>query len=216
MDPLGSLVAWAAPLGFAGLFAAAASERLVPIMPSYGLLVAVGIGAGDGLWPVPLALSAVASGGVAGCLASYGLAAALGEARALALLHRGARLAGLPAARLDRWVQGYRRQQGAIAFAAQLVPTIRLLAPLIAGLLGHGFRAFLLATTAGVIVWSAFFVGLGYLAAQRSAGANASLLALQLLLILLVAEGAALLLAWRLRRRRPPHPALLPLEDRIP
>ncbi|WP_120010170.1 DedA family protein [Teichococcus vastitatis] len=216
MDPLGSLVAWAAPLGFAGLFAAAASERLIPVMPSYGLLVAVGIGAGDCLWSVPLALSAVTSGGVAGSLATDGLAAALGEVRSLALLRRGAHLAGLPAARLDRWVQGYHRHQGAIAFAAQLVPTIRLLAPLIAGLLGHGFRTFLLATTAGVVVWSAFFIGLGYLAAQLSVEINASVLALQLLLILLAAEGAALLLSWRLRRRRPQQPVMTSPEDRIP
>lgn len=208
MDPLGSLILWAAPFGAIGLFAVAVSERLVPVVPSYGLLVAIGIGAADGLWSVPLAILAVTLGSVAGCLACYGLAAALGEARSFSLLRWSARLAGLPAARLERWVESYRRHQGAISFGAQFVPTVRLLAPLIAGLLGRELRRFILATTAGVAAWNTLFIGLGYLSARLSGEVNASVFAVQILMVLLAAEGLALLLSWRVRRRRPPHPVM--------
>ena len=201
VDPLGNLIEWAAPLGLAGLFGVAVAERLVPVLPSYGLLVAIGIGAAGGLWPAPLAVVAVTFGSVLGCLAAYGIAMALGRAGATSMLRWSARLLGLPPARLDGWIEGYCRNQELISFGAQFVPTIRLLAPVIAGLLGAGLRGFLLATGAGVAAWSALFIGLGYAVALLSPEVNASALALQILAALLLAEGLVLL-AWRRFRRR--------------
>ena len=57
-DPLAALIAWAAACGVAGLLGVTLLERLVPILPSYGLLVAIGIAAAGGAWSVPTALVA--------------------------------------------------------------------------------------------------------------------------------------------------------------
>jgi hypothetical protein len=63
-DPLAALIAWAAACGVAGLLGVTLLERLVPILPSYGLLVAIGIAAaGAGRfrprsWRRPWAVSA--------------------------------------------------------------------------------------------------------------------------------------------------------------
>ncbi|CCV13960.1 hypothetical protein [Mesorhizobium sp. STM 4661] len=47
-DPIGAVMAWISVYGLIGLFAVALSERFVPVLPSYGLLLAVGIAAADG------------------------------------------------------------------------------------------------------------------------------------------------------------------------
>ena len=80
-DPLAALIAWAAACGVAGLLGVTLLERLVPILPSYGLLVAIGIAAAGGAWSVPTALVASTAGGFGGCLAFYVLTAAFGESR---------------------------------------------------------------------------------------------------------------------------------------
>lgn len=196
MDPLGSLIEWVAPLGLAGLVAAGAMERIVPVLPSYGLLVAIGIGAADGLWPAPLAILAVTSGSTTACLACYALVAALGEARSHGFLRGSARLLGLPPHRLAHWVEACRRHQAPIAFGSQLVPTVRLLTPVIAGLLRAEPRNFLLASAAGIAVWNTLFIGLGALAAQAAPDVNASALAVTLLAGLIAVEVLAVL-AWR-------------------
>jgi membrane protein DedA with SNARE-associated domain len=98
-------------------------ERLVPAIPSYGLLVAIGIGAADGSWSVPGAVAASIGCGMAGCLLFYIAGRCLGERRSLGLLRRGAVLFGLSAARVDHLAAGFRRHQGWLSFGAQLVPT---------------------------------------------------------------------------------------------
>jgi membrane protein DedA with SNARE-associated domain len=201
MDPLGSLIEAATPYGHGGLFALALLERAVPVIPSYGLFVAIGIGVSDGRWSMPGAVAASIGGSAAGCLVFYLAGRCLGETRALSLLRRSANLFGLSAARVDRLVAGFRRHQAGLSFGAQLVPTVRLMAPAVAGLLGAQPAAFLLASLGGLALWNGLFVAVGFAAAQLDAGGNASVLAITLLLALVTAEGVALL-AWR-RLRRP-------------
>ncbi|MBB5695491.1 DedA family protein [Muricoccus pecuniae] len=164
-----------APLGLAG---AAVVERLVPVLPSCDFLVAVGIGMAGGLWPAPAIVLSVTEGTLLGCLAGYGVAAALGRAGATLLLHRSARFLGLSLTWLDRWIEHYRHHQERISFGVQLTPTVRLLSPLMAGLLQANPRRLLLASAAGVDVWSTVFIGLGHAAAVHLPETNASVLAI--------------------------------------
>ena len=108
MDPLGSFIEWAAPVGIAGLFAIGAMERVVPVLPSYGLLAAIGIGASDSLWPAPLAILAVTSGSTAACLACYALVTALGKARSHRFLRGSSRPLSVPPDRLAEWAEAFR------------------------------------------------------------------------------------------------------------
>ncbi|MBB5696428.1 DedA family protein [Muricoccus pecuniae] len=216
MDPLGDLMAWAAPLGLAGLLAIGAVERIIPILPSYGLLVAIGIGAADGLWPAPLAILAVTLGGTAACLACYSIVMSMGEAMARRVLQWSARILGLSPGRVAQWVEACQDRQVLIAFGAQLVPTIRLVTPAMAGILRAEPRAFLLATAAGIAAWNGLFIGVGFVAAQVSSDINVSSLALKLLVGLIVTEATVVLL-WRRHRRAAAGPAPLhPLQDHAP
>jgi membrane protein DedA with SNARE-associated domain len=203
MDPIGSLIDGAAAYGQAGLFALALLDRLVPVIPSYGLFVAIGIGAAEGSWSVPAALAATVGGGMAGCMLFYGVGRWLGERRSLMLLRRSARLFGLSAARMDRLAAEFRHRQARLSFGTQLVPAIRLVTPAIAGLLGARPVPFALASLAGVVLWNGLFIGVGFLASHFDEGANASTLAVTVLVLLLAVEGGAVL-AWRLLRRGRP------------
>jgi membrane protein DedA with SNARE-associated domain len=70
-DPVGAVMAWIGAYGLVGLFAVALAERFVPVIPSYGLLLAVGIGAEDGAWSLPAAFLSTAAGGMIGCAVCF-------------------------------------------------------------------------------------------------------------------------------------------------
>ncbi|WP_338665369.1 hypothetical protein VQH23_09365 [Pararoseomonas sp. SCSIO 73927] len=108
-----------------------------------------------------------------------------------------------------------REHQALIAFGSQLVPTVRLMTPAIAGLLRADPGTFLLASAAGIAAWNGLFVGIGFLAAGLASDINVSALALQLLVGLVVTEALAAL-AWRRLRRPAGRPPFHNLQDKLP
>ena len=201
-DPLATLLSGTAACGVVGLLMVTFMERLVPVLPSYGLLAAIGIAAAQGAWSLPVALMASTIGGFAACLAFYVLAGALGEARSESVVRWTGRLAGLSPARLYGVTRYFEAHQTALAFGSQLVPTVRLVAPAIAGLLRAEASSFVVASACGIALWNALFIGVGYGAAVMAATTNASLLALFVLAILLAGEAIAIMAWYGIRRRR--------------
>lgn len=201
MDPLGTLIDWIAMYGVIGLFAIGVAERFMPLLPSYGVLVAIGIAAANGSWSVTVAVAGTAMGSLAGCLLLYGLAIALGEDRAYGLLKGIGRLAGMSASRLDKVSLSFHTHQRLLTFGSQLVPTVRLISPAIAGLFRFDARIFVMSTMAGILVWNSLFICVGHIAAAVAPSVSASVLAIKVLIVLIVIE-ATLGLAWRWVYRR--------------
>lgn len=191
-DPLGALLLIAAPMGIAGVFALALVERLVPVLPSPGLLAAIGIAAAEGHWWLPAALVASVLGSGTGALVAYilGLAIGAGGSRRFRwVLHRR-----------DRWgryLRGLRRAGPALPFVAQLLPASRLLAPLLAGAMPHDRRRLAIGTVAGLTVWNVTFIGLGYALERLGGPANATAISVAILGLF----GCLALLRLALRRR---------------
>ncbi|KKX25038.1 VTT domain-containing protein [Rhizobium sp. LC145] len=207
-DPVGTIMAWIGVYGLVGLFAVALAERFVPVMPSYGLLLAVGIGAADGAWSLPAAFLSTVAGSLFGCVALFYALRGLGAAQSTRLLHRAGRLFGISVDRIDRASTAFHRNQTALAFALQLVPTIRLFAPAFAALLRENSHSFLAASAAGIGVWNGLFIGIGYYASHSIETTNMTVLALGALGCLLIAEAVLFLLARRVRARRKTGAAL--------
>ena len=217
-DPLSALIAWAAACGVAGLLFVTLLERLVPVLPSYGLLVAIGMAAAGGAWSVPTALVASTVGGFGGCLAFYVVAAALGESRSMVMVRWTGRVFGVSPSRVDRLTGYFRTHQGVLAFGSQLVPTVRLVAPAIAGLLRAEAKKFAVASACGIALWNSVFIAVGYTAALAAATTNVSTLALWILVIIVIGEGFAVAVAiWRRSRqrtiRRSLPPAAMPKKE---
>ncbi|WP_313324722.1 VTT domain-containing protein [Sphingobium yanoikuyae] len=202
LDPVGTVMAWISAYGLIGLFAVAFAERFVPVMPSYGLLLAIGIGAADGAWSPTTAFLATVTGSVGGCASWFYAARGLGDARSTRALNRIGRLFGMSADRIQRGTDSFRRNQTALAFALQLVPTVRLFAPAFAGLLRGNARNLLAASAAGIAVWNGLFISIGYYASHSMESANATVLAVTALGGLLLTEGALFWIARRIRARR--------------
>jgi membrane protein DedA with SNARE-associated domain len=196
MDPLGTLIPWIAATGILGLLGVTLLERLVPILPSTALLVGLGIAAAEGHWSLHIALWSSTAGSLLGCLSFYGLGLALGEARSLVVLKRIARFLGVSQTQLGRLMVSFRRHEKALAFGSQLIPSVRLIAPGIAGLLRAQPRNFFVATIFGVMLWNSLLIGVGYVAALIDDSANPTGVAVKVVVGLLIGEGVAAA-AWR-------------------
>ncbi|MCM5553353.1 VTT domain-containing protein [Pleomorphomonas sp. NRK KF1] len=201
MDPIGAIVPWIAGCEAVTLIGATLLERFFPFLPSFGVLVIIGIAAAEGHVSVPTALALCTIGSVIGCIPAYAIGAALGETRAVRLLERSARAAGLSPAGVHWWMGRFKANEDSIAFGAQLVPTVRLIAPCISGLLRVSVWRFLGVTAVGASLWNVIFIGAGYTAAVNADGINASVVALKTLVALVVVEGLVVVV-WRLNERR--------------
>lgn len=208
MDPLGTLLSWVAARGLVGLLAVTATERLIPIMPSYAMLVAVGIAAAQGHWTLPTAILVSLAGGLLGVLLYYVLGTYFSRAfeagtRRSRAVDRATRLLGVSPANVDRLIARFRSHDRICAFCSQLIPGVRLVAPAVAGLLRVEARGFLIWTTLGMALWNLLFIGVGYGAALTSTGVNSSTLAVKTVLVLVIAECAVAGFGrWVMVRRR--------------
>lgn len=167
-DPV-SVTVWISAYGLIALFAVALMERFVPVIPSFGLLLAVGFAAAEGTWPLAVAFLVTVAGNILGAIVCFYIFKRLDEASSASLLNKSGRLFGVPAVRISRWIEAFRRHQVLLAFSLQLVPTVRLFAPALAGLVRSSSPGFLLASAAGIVSWNGFFISLGYFAQNWSA-----------------------------------------------
>ncbi|MBB3290471.1 MULTISPECIES: VTT domain-containing protein [Rhizobium] len=206
MDPLGNLVGWIALYGMFGLFAIGLAERFLPALPSYGVLVAIGIAADDEVWSLHTAVIGTTVGSLIGALGLYLLVRAVGKKRTSALLYSVGGWVGLSRPRIDWTLSSLRERERALTILSQLIPTVRLISPVAAGLLGTSTLRFVAGASIGIVLWNGLFIAGGYLAVLAIPGINSSALALKILILLVTAE---LLVAsvWRLQRRYRARPA---------
>lgn len=197
MDPLSSLIEWISLYGVIGLLALGIFERFVPIVPSYGVLVAIGIAADERVWSIWTAVFGSVAGSLFGSLAMYWLTLHLSEERVHRMLLWVGRMTGISAPRIERSIVLFREHQRGLSFGMQLVPSIRLVSPLIAGMFRADANAFAIATLLGILSWNGLFIAVGYIASNVTVQTNASTLALQVVVVLLAVElGLALLWRW--------------------
>ncbi|WBV42612.1 DedA family protein [Pseudoroseomonas cervicalis] len=181
------------------VFLAALVEKFLPILPSYILYPAIGIGAEDG-WALAARCLVAAAGSMGGTLAWYGLGALAGPQRARGLVLRHGRWLLLSPALYDRLAADYRRRAVWLTFLGQLIPTVRIVQALPAGVLRLPLAGFLAATALGSLCWIVLLAGAGH--ALRSQGWAAGEAGLAVLGAMVTVEGSGALLAWGLRRRR--------------
>ncbi|GLR55831.1 DedA family protein [Rhizobium indigoferae] len=200
MDPLGDLIEWIAIYGIFGLFAIGLAERFLPALPSYGVLVAIGIAADDEVWSLHTAVIGTTVGSAIGALGLYLLVRAVGKRRTTALLYSVGGWVVLSRPRIDWTLSSLRDRERALTILSQLIPTVRLISPVAAGLLGTSALRFAAGVSVGIVLWNGLFIAAGYLAVMAMPGINSSALALKVLVLLVAAE-LLIALVWRLQRR---------------
>ena len=137
-------------------------ETIFPPIPSEVIMPVAGVAAAQGrLGFIPVVLSGTA-GAMLGNTVWYLAARALGVDRLRPFIRRYGRWLTISWPEVQRAQRWFGIHGMAFVLLGRLVPTIRSLVSVPAGLLKLRFRTFFIASLVGTTIWTAFLAGAGY------------------------------------------------------
>lgn len=148
-------------LGYPGIALAVALENLFPPIPSEIVLPFAGFLTTRGALTLAGAVSAATIGSVAGALVLYFAGKLLGREWILRFVHRFGPYLGVRETGVRRAGQWFTRYGGWTVFFCRMVPTLRSLISIPAGLVGMPITPFILYTAAGALIWNLLLVSGG-------------------------------------------------------
>jgi membrane protein DedA with SNARE-associated domain len=160
---LDGIVGWVVDLmealGAPGVGLAIALENVFPPLPSEVFLPLAGFAAARGDLSLVAAIVWTTIGSVVGALALYGIGAALGRDRLRAIVDR---MPLVDLADVDKAEAWFARHGPKAVFFGRMVPIVRSMISVPAGVERMSLVLFLLLTTAGSLIWNSVFVLAGY------------------------------------------------------
>ncbi len=186
-----------AAYGLVGAFLLALAERLIPVVPSYGLFIFLGsalVRAPVDLVPL-IIVTTLAS--TLGAVCWYGIGNILGEERTHAMVKRFGRYVWLKEELYLSLADRYSRNTFVATFIGQTVPVVRVYLSLPAGILSLPLATFALAVVCGSAIWVGGFTCLGYV--LTIFGWDPAVTTLVAVIVLLIVEGG---LVWIMQRRK--------------
>ena len=163
----GSMFDWVIKLvgdtGYAGIALLMLAENLFPPIPSELIMPLAGFTAARGELSFLGIVLAGTAGSLAGALFWYEVGRRVGIARLRHWAGRHGRWFTMSPDELDQAVAWFRRHAGPSVLMGRLVPAVRTLISVPAGVSGMQMPAFLAWTTIGTVLWTSFLAGLGYL-----------------------------------------------------
>jgi len=149
--------------GYVGVFLLMLAENVVPPIPSELIMPLAGFTAARGqLSLIPVILAGTA-GSLLGAVLWYIVGKRLGLDRLKHLAARHGRWLTLSPDDVDRADDWFRRHGARAVFFGRLIPTVRTLISVPAGIAGMPLRSFLAWSTLGTGLWTALLAGAGYL-----------------------------------------------------
>jgi membrane protein DedA with SNARE-associated domain len=158
------IVALMERLGSPGAGLLVALESIFPPVPSELILPLAGFAASRGDLHVVAAIAWTTLGSLVGALVLYALGHRLGEDRLRAAARRIPLVRESDLDRVDDW---FSRHGGAAVFFGRMVPGVRSLISIPAGVAGMALRRFALLTVAGSLVWNTALILAGYALGSR-------------------------------------------------
>jgi membrane protein DedA with SNARE-associated domain len=154
-------------LGYAGIFLLMLAESLFPPIPSELIIPFAGFSAANGHLDLWLVLIWATVGAVVGMLPWYFIGRLFGLDRVRALADRYGRWLTLNAEEVDTATGWFRRFGPVIVLVGRLIPLIRTLISIPAGLARMPLWRFVLFSTIGALAWNSVLVGAGFLLAEH-------------------------------------------------
>jgi membrane protein DedA with SNARE-associated domain len=148
-------------LGYPGIVLIIILENLFPPIPSEVVLPFAGFLTTAGALTVPGVVAAATLGGVVGTLPFYFLGRLFGRARVYQLVDRFGRYARVTADDLQLAERWFTRYGPWTVFFGRLVPIVRSLISIPAGVAEMNLVTFILYTTVGTLLWNLVLVGVG-------------------------------------------------------
>ncbi|GLQ12175.1 alkaline phosphatase [Devosia yakushimensis] len=149
--------------GYAGIFAVMLAESIFPPIPSELIIPFAGFAAANGDLNFFGVLAAATFGAVVGMLPWYYAGRLFGLERVRRLADRFGRVMTLNAEEIDVAVNWFHRFGPIIVLFGRLMPLIRTLISIPAGLARMPLPVFLLASTSGALIWNIILTTAGYL-----------------------------------------------------
>jgi membrane protein DedA with SNARE-associated domain len=137
-------------------------ETIFPPIPSEVIMPVAGVAAAQGKLGFTLSVVAGTAGAMLGNIVWYLAARALGHDRLKPIIRRYGKWLTLDWNDVEKAHRWFDRHGIALVFIGRLIPTIRSIVSIPAGLLDMRFRNFVIASTIGTAVWTAVLAGAGY------------------------------------------------------
>lgn len=153
--------------GYPGISLLIALETVFPPLPSEVILPLAGFMVGQGRFNIVGVMVSATLGSVVGALLLYGFAAWFGNVRLASFINRYGKYALLSEADLLRSYEWFDRHSTRAVFIGRLVPGVRSLISLPAGVTRMPLPAFVLYTALGSAVWNGLLVGFGWWLGSR-------------------------------------------------
>lgn len=137
-------------------------ETVFPPIPSEVIMSIAGVAAGQGKLSYVWVVASGTAGAMLGNIFWYLAARALGIQRLEPFIHRWGRWITMTWAEVQRSQKWFDQHGTFFVFLGRMLPTVRSLVSVPAGLLKMSFRRFLWASTLGTAGWTAILAGAGY------------------------------------------------------
>ncbi len=137
-------------------------ETIFPPIPSEVIMPVAGVAAAKGKMDYGLVVAAGTTGAMLGNIVWYLAARALGVHRLRPIVTRYGRWLTLNWSEVERAERWFRHNGVFFVFMGRMLPTVRSLVSVPAGLLRMRFRSFFIASTLGTAGWTALLAGAGY------------------------------------------------------
>jgi membrane protein DedA with SNARE-associated domain len=157
------ITGWLEGGGYIGVFALMLVENVFPPIPSELVMPLAGYLAAQGTLSVAGVVVAGTLGSVAGALLWYWVGLRIGVERLRRLARRHGHWLTLDEDVVDRASTWFARHGWAAVFFGRMVPAVRTLISVPAGVAGTRLAPFLAVTTAGSAVWVGLLTAAGYL-----------------------------------------------------
>lgn len=203
-DPqLDGIVGWVVDLmealGAPGVGLAIALENVFPPLPSEVFLPLAGFAAARGDLSLVAAIVWTTLGSVVGAVFLYGLGAALGRHRLRAIVDRMPLVDVEDVDKAEAW---FARHGPKAVFFGRMVPLVRSMISVPAGVERMSFVLFVALTAAGSLIWNSVFVLAGYLLGENWHVVEGYAGILSRLVLVAVAIAVVVFVVRRIARRR--------------
>lgn len=153
--------------GYLALFLLMFLENVFPPIPSELIMPFAGYAAARGDIDPMGAVMAGSAGSLLGALAWYVVGYRLGAARFKRIVKRHGRWLTISESDVDRAQRWFNRYGGVAVCIGRLIPAVRSVISVPAGIAQMGLRRFLLWSSLGTVIWTSLLAGLGYLLEAR-------------------------------------------------
>lgn len=184
--------------GILGMFCIAFLEKMIPIVPSYVLLILLGMAASSNSLFYFTILATVA-GSLTASMIWYCLGRFLGETRVKKLVQKYGKYIFFRIDTYEQLASSYRKNNFIVSLLGQIIPVARIYLALPAGILKLKPSLFLMATAIGAFIYNLIFLTIGSILKQTSY--DPITIGVWALIILVLVEGSFILLIKRVRNR---------------